>query len=149
MIPEFRDDGFLPIGIHWAESWQEIEDRFAFNYYRYEKLQGLKQMLLHLKGCKCKTVYLDGSFTSIKDKPNDFDLCYDKEGVDFEYMAANYSVLLGRKYKQLQIYGGECYVSDHPVVTKGNQRMTILDLYQLIKDSDEPKGIVAIKLDML
>ena len=38
--------------------------------------------LENLKSAGCRTVYLDGSFVTIKVIPNDYDACWDEDGVD-------------------------------------------------------------------
>jgi hypothetical protein len=40
--------------------------------------------LLALQSAGCRTVYIDGSFVTTKLVPNDFDACWDIEGVDPE-----------------------------------------------------------------
>ena len=81
MIADFESDGLLPPGIHWA-TWQEISDRFGTNEQRNILLAGLKAALDSLKTAGCHTAYIDGSFVTGKEKPGDFDACWDPTNVD-------------------------------------------------------------------
>ena len=38
--------------------------------------------MVSLKDAGCKTVYVDGSFVTGKERPGDFDACWEEEGVD-------------------------------------------------------------------
>jgi hypothetical protein len=81
MIPPFNDLGYLPAGIHevtWAEFWE----RFATNAYRKQLLTGLRLALGELKQAGCCRVYIGGSFVTDKEKPNDYDGCFELFGID-------------------------------------------------------------------
>ena len=41
-------------------------------------------MLENLKAAGCRTVYVDGSFVTSKELPNDYDACWEEAGVDPE-----------------------------------------------------------------
>ena len=43
---------------------------------------GLRAALEDLKNAGCRTAYVDGSFVTIKAIPNDYDACWDEDGVD-------------------------------------------------------------------
>lgn len=88
MIPEFDENGNLPPGVHWAE-WKEFEERFNYNPTRRRLIDGLKLAMLHLLEAGCRTIYIDGSFTTSKGKPGDFDACYDEDAVDYYYLRIN------------------------------------------------------------
>ena len=45
-------------------------------------MTGLKAAMVSLKDAGCKTVYVDGSFVTGKERPGDFDACWEEEGVD-------------------------------------------------------------------
>ena len=108
MIAEFNEQGNLPHGIHTA-TWEEISERFGINYYRKQILRGLKSALDNLKSSGCTRVFLDESFTTLKNRPNDFDGCWDSKGVDLEKLD---SVLQdfsnGRKAQKVK-YNGEIF----------------------------------------
>jgi hypothetical protein len=81
MIPPFNDLGYLPAGIHEA-TWVEFWERFATNAYRKQLLTGLRLALGELKQAGCCRVYIGGSFVTDKEKPNDYDGCFELFGID-------------------------------------------------------------------
>ena len=84
MIPEFNNLGYLPAGKPHKATWEEFQLRFGGNEHRGKLLKGLKSALTNLKEAGCARVYIDGSFITNKEKPNDWDGCWEMEGVDFE-----------------------------------------------------------------
>ena len=72
MIPEFDSKGLLPKGVHRA-NWQETVNRFGSNRHRRELLRGLKEALDLPRDAGCRRVYLDGSFVTDREFPNDID----------------------------------------------------------------------------
>ena len=110
MIATFNKQGNLPPGTHTA-TWDEFSKRFGFNYYRKKILHGMKDALDNLRLAGCKKVYLDGSFTTLKHRPGDFDGCWEPEGVDFDQLD---SVLIdfsnGRRAQKGKYYG-EFFIS--------------------------------------
>lgn len=75
-IPEFREDGWLPVGHH-AAGWEEIAIRFGGRPgSRREYLTGkLLQLRDTLRAAGIPgTILLDGSYISEKPEPGDFDI---------------------------------------------------------------------------
>jgi len=70
----------MPPGEHVA-TWPEIVGRFGWNTRRRELLEGLRLALSELQKAGCKRVYVDGSFVTDKDEPNDYDGCWEEAGV--------------------------------------------------------------------
>jgi hypothetical protein len=60
----------------------ELKQRFGFTDHRLVLIEGLEKGLLSLKRADCKRVFIDGSFVTAKVRPNDFDACWDEEGVN-------------------------------------------------------------------
>ncbi|RUT08231.1 hypothetical protein DSM106972_013990 [Dulcicalothrix desertica PCC 7102] len=85
MIPDFDENGNLPPGVHFCE-WDEFVDRFGYNDGRALLITGLQMAMEQLQAAGCRTIYLNGSFVTIKPDPVDFDACYDRETVDFNYL---------------------------------------------------------------
>lgn len=82
MFPELEpESGFLPPGVH-RVTWSEVVEMLGTNEYREHLLGGLRRALLNLRNAGCKEVWLDGSFTSVKTFPNDYDGAWEHEGVD-------------------------------------------------------------------
>ena len=81
MIPGFDAAGNLPPGIHFS-SWDEFAQRYGTTDHRKRLLEGLAAALSSLKQAGCRTAYIDGSFITTKEVPDDFDGCWDPTGVD-------------------------------------------------------------------
>ena len=75
-IPELRDDGLLPEGIH-ATSLDEIRERYGFTLRRRNLLEGLDRAVKNLADAGVKVVFLDGSFVTNKQQPGDIDGCWE------------------------------------------------------------------------
>ena len=70
----------LPPGIHWA-TLNEIETRFIATARRRWLFKGLVNAVDELRNAGCRRLFLDGSFVTAKEKPNDYDGCWDPSGV--------------------------------------------------------------------
>ena len=76
MIPQFTDEGLLPPGIHETDL-AELREKMGWSRKRQGLLEGLEEALELMTSCGVVRVYLDGSFVTDKDRPNDIDGCYD------------------------------------------------------------------------
>lgn len=73
MIPGFRDDGYLPEGLHLA-SEGETASRFGSSSIRRRRLAlRVKRWIVLSRGVDAKRLFLDGSFVTAKPDPNDVD----------------------------------------------------------------------------
>ena len=45
-------------------------------------MTGLRAALEEFKKAGCQTVYINGSFVTSKELPNDYDCCWEEAGVD-------------------------------------------------------------------
>lgn len=145
MIPDFEDSGNLPPGVHFA-SWQEFSNRFGKTAHRRKLLKGLSAALEVLKIVGCRTVYIDGSFVTSKQAPNDYDACWDTENVNIDLLYSAEPLLFnfshGRMAQKTK-YQGELF----PATTQESSvRKTFLEFFQIDKETGEPKGIVALDL---
>lgn len=111
-------------------------------------IDGLKVALESLKSAGCTRVYLDGSFVTEKERPGDFDACWDAEDVDFDLLAQNDPVLLtfgdGRA-AQKKRYGGELFLADGQADAIGT---LFREFFQLDQDGNA-KGIIVVSLEEL
>jgi DNA-binding XRE family transcriptional regulator len=96
MIPLFQVSGALPPGEHRAD-WDEIVERFGWSPKRRRLLEGLRRACLQLRQGSVKRLFLNGSFVTSKEAPNDYDACWpddeleDADQVDpvlFDFSAA-------------------------------------------------------------
>lgn len=145
MIPPFDPTtGNLPPGEHPA-TWGEVVERFGQTAWRAELLVGLRAAMVSLKAAGCRTVYLDGSFVTAKERPGDFDGCWDAEDVDFDLLEQLAPALLtfdAGRATQKAMYRGELFVADWQADEIGT---VFREFYQSDRDGN-PKGIVVIEL---
>lgn len=141
MIPALSDNGLLPPGIHGAD-WAEFSERFGTTAKRRMLLGGLKRLIAALGVAGCKALYVDGSFVTAQERPNDYDACWDVEDVKIERIdpvLLNFSTpgkqAMARKYR-----GDIRLASGSPVETI----LRYLEFFQIDRDGNA-KGIV--KLD--
>jgi hypothetical protein len=143
MIPDFDENGNLPPGVHFCE-WEEFVERFGTNERRLRLIEGLQIAMEQLKAAGCRTIYINGSFVTIKANPRDFDAAWDTEDVDIDYLRINAPRLLNYYDRQAQKaqHKGEIFPSDAPV---GDLGLNSLEFFQHDRQQNR-KGIVAIDL---
>ena len=107
-------------------------------------MRGLRMAMEQLKAGGCRTIYINGSFVTIKPDPGDFDACWDSEDVDYDYLRKNAPRLLNHldRSAQKSKYKGEIFRSDQPVVDYG---LNSIEFFQRDRQLN-PKGIIAIDL---
>ena len=141
VIPDFTDAGLLPEGIH-RVTWDEVVSRFGWNTRRRLLLKGLKEALDLLKQAGCRRIYLNGSFVTAKELPNDFDACWEVEGVDPDALDPVLLDFANSRAAQKERFGGELFPAHWPASITGE---TFLAFFQRDRDGN-PKGIVEINL---
>lgn len=143
MIPDFDKNGNLPTGIHWS-SLEEIKKKLCFSKKRITLITGLELAIKALIKAGCKTIYIDGSFTTSKHDPNDIDVCW-VENVDLNKLNLIEPTLLdfdnGRR-NQKQKFGCEFFPADW--IAKPPD-VIFIDFFQSDRNNN-PKGIIGIKL---
>jgi len=142
MIPPFEPSGNLPHGIHWA-TWEDVIERFNTGERRRRLLAGLALAIADLRAAGCQTIYIDGSFVTGKDRPGDFDACWDTEGIDWDRLDPALTTFDAGRRVQKSRYSGELFPADAIADIYGTR---FLDFFQTDKYSRTPKGIVAIDL---
>jgi hypothetical protein len=142
VIPPFNRAGQLPPGSHEA-TWEEIVLRYGYTPQRRQLLGGIERVITDLRAAGCRRLFLDGSFITSKERPNDFDGCWLRTGVNLSLL---HPVLLDTAYPraaQKARYGGELFPAYGDADGIGT---TYLDFFQLDKLSGKPKGILALTL---
>lgn len=91
----------------------------------------------------CRRVYLDGSFVTTKAFPNDFDCCWDTDGVDPQRLDPVFMDFSDYRARQKARFGGEFFPAR---ATAKKPWTTFLEYFQLDKETGNPKGIVGIDL---
>lgn len=141
MVPDFDDDGNLPPGIHFT-TWQDFCQRFGTNAHRKRLMAGLKDALISLKNAGCKVVYIGGSFITSKETPNDFDACWEVQGVDPLLIDPILLKFDDKRLAQKTKYLGELFPDKTIEVSSGKN---FLEFFSTDLDG-KPKGIVALNL---
>ena len=145
MLPELDANGLLPEGVHWS-NWKELAERYGYNMRRRMLLVGLWAGLQNLRAAGCRTVWLNGSFITAKEEPNDFDACWDEVGVDPGMLDPVLLTFDPGRATQKAKYMGEMF----PSATIANLGgWSFLDFFQTDRETGSRKGIVAIDLEGL
>ena len=144
MIPPFDAAGSLPPGVHEA-TWDEFVARFGTTPRRLALLAGLKAALDALRAAGCRRAYVDGSFVTFKEEPEDFDACWESAGVDPDRIDPVLLTFAHGRLAQKAKFGGELFQANMPADLA---RTTYLDFFQRDR-SGRPKGIVALNLGAL
>ena len=142
MIPRWSTNGDLPPGMHFA-TWEELEDRLTFNPRRHRMLAGFRRACEELRKAGCRLVYLDGSFVTRKERPGDFDACWDVQNVDDARLDPVFWDFSRGRAAQKQRFLGELFPAQLP---EGATGRAFVDFFQVNRMSGEPKGILAIRL---
>jgi hypothetical protein len=140
MLPSFDASGLLPPGAYPAD-WHEVYETFGWNAHRQRLLLGLQSGLFALHEANCGLVYLDGSFTTGKEYPGDYDACYDVSGMDASRLDPVFFHLENGRAAQKLRFGGEYFPSHR----SANGDIPFLEFFQVDKESGHRKGIVALK----
>lgn len=141
MIPPFKKNGYLPVGIHIA-NWEEVSGRYGYTTWRRQLLAGLSAAIDELRVAGCRRVYIDGSFVTAKEHPGDFDACWDDARVNEDLLDPMLRELSLDIAAQKAKYGGELY----PLKARDVGRYdNPLDFFQ--RDiRGRQKGVIAIDL---
>jgi hypothetical protein len=132
--------GILPPGIHRSDL-RELAERFAGNERRAWLYEGLLAVTEALRVAGCKRMYIDGSFVTGKEQPNDFDGCWEPTGVVAALLDPVLLDFSDRRAAQKLKYRGEMFIS---TTRTGNG--TFLDFFQVEKLTGVRKGIIQIGL---
>jgi hypothetical protein len=143
MIPEFTAYGLLPEGVHPA-TLEELSERFGGNERRRQLLRGLNEALRLLRAAGCRRVYINGSFVTAKERPNDIDVCWDINGVDADALDPVFFDFDDGRAAQKARFGVEFFPAQVP---EGLTGRTFLEFFQTDKQTGEPKGIIVLELD--
>jgi hypothetical protein len=144
MIPEFDSNGNLPPGIYRVK-WDLFVERFGHTPHRSRLCEGLLLGITALARVGCVVVYIDGSFVTSKEVPNDFDACWDDRGINWTMLKQIEPTLLkfgNSSAAQKSKFKGEFFPAFN---TPDDGKNTFLSFFQNDRDGN-PKGIVAIDL---
>ncbi len=142
MVHHYDKNGYLLPGIH-RVTWDEFLVMCGTNTHRLYLISGLKTAIRSLKIAGCRTIYIDGSFITIKEFPNDYDACWDISGVNPLLLDP---ILMkfddGRAAMRIK-YRGDLFPAQF---SEGISGLTFLQFFQSNKINGEPKGIITLSL---
>lgn len=141
----YKANGDLTPGII-DMTWEEFKSTFSYNLHRSNLFKGIELAIKELKAVGCKTIYMDGSFISKKEQPQDFDLCWDEEGVNYKLIVTEYPGLMdyGWRMKNMKKrYGGDIV----PMTSLACYKKGLIFLAYFMQDKQSrDKGIIRISL---
>jgi predicted nucleotidyltransferase len=143
LIPAFTAHGLLPEGVHPA-TLEEVLERFGGNERREQLLTGLIEALRLLRAAGCRRVYVNGSFVTSKERPNDIDACWDIDGVDADALDPVFFDFDDGRAAQKARFGAEFFPARLP---EGLTGRAFMDFFQVDRQTGEPKGIIELRLD--
>jgi hypothetical protein len=143
---DFDSNGNLPPGVHEC-TWEEFSQRFGWNAHRRRLLGGLWRALEALKVAGCKRAYIDGSFVTATERPNDFDACWDLSGVDDTRLDPVLLTFRDGRLAQKTKYFGEMFPAQWTADRATGQ--AYLNFFQTDKTTGDAKGIVALDVQRL
>jgi hypothetical protein len=127
MIPAFKDDGYLPPGIHPA-SLEQVGERFGKeSELRKTQMESLHWLVELARRAGVRRLVVNGSFATDRLAPNDVD-CVLLIGADFPRdPAAEAELLAGLPFVNLELVGPEAlrqftediFATDRDLVAKG------------------------------
>lgn len=145
MIPPFGGvTGYLPKGKHHA-TWDEVVQALGFTLERQALLVGLLAACRNLKAAGVTEVWIDGSFTTKKKKPGDYDGCYSMTGVDPDELDPVFLKLRSPRDEMKQKYKGELMPAEFAADALG----TPYSEYFQTDRNGRKKGIVVLDLATL
>lgn len=145
MIPPFDEEGRLSPGVHETDL-AEIEERMGWTNRRRALVAGLARVLELMKGCGVVRVYLDGSFVTDKDRPNDIDGCYDfsEEAADedLERLAPIFPPSPANRAKAKELFGMDFFPAAAMELGSGQP---FLRFFQRDREGHE-RGVLMVEL---
>jgi hypothetical protein len=124
-------------------TFTDFEQEFGTNEWRKERIRNALIFFEIFLACGCRTVYIGGSFVSKKIHPDDIDLCFDLQHVNYDKLAEVFP-----DFFDFNKIGKICRELKCHILTFDNDNLQFLDM--LKKDRDgSPKGLVKVNLKNL
>jgi len=140
-ISALKENGELIAGEHEA-TLDEIEKAYGLSSERRKLLmQNLRDAATNLKAAGVRTIWVDGSFVTDKNEPNDIDGCWEyNDAIDLGKLDR---VFLSRTRQDAkEKYGLDFFVSQ---ITEAGSGLPFPKFFQVNRDG-EAKGIIVVRL---
>lgn len=142
MRPSFNGNGTLSEGIHLL-TWAEFLSFFGVTPHRLNLISGIEAAVRALSHAGCHTIYIDGSFVTNKEIPDDYDACWDINGVNPTLIDPILLKFDDGRIAMRTKYKGDLFPAQ---LTEGITGKTFLEFFQQDKGNGDPKGIVKLKI---
>ena len=139
----FNSNGQLIPGIY-TLCWLEFFSLYSYNPKRKRLLRGLYYGIIELKKAGATEIFVDGSFVTQKVEPNDFDACWNLQGVDLKLLDPIFLDFRDGRKAQKARFGGEFFPHNWSAIA--GTGLTFLEFFQKDKFTGDPKGIIRIDL---
>lgn len=138
-IPALQANGELPPGEHPA-SLDEVEAMYGSSTDRRKLLmRGLHEAADNFTLAGVKTLWIDGSFITDKEEPNDIDGCWEYTSVvNVEKLDP---VFLGSRTEMKDTYGLDFFIAN---IIEAGSGLPFPKFFQVNRYGD-PKGIIIVK----
>lgn len=140
MIPPFNESGELPPGV-FVTDIDEIEAVLGVNSHRQKLIKGLRRALENLMEAGVHRVWINGSFVTSKNNPNDIDGCWDPRDVDEDKLDPVLLDFSRGRAAMKETYGVDFF----PNVVEGVSGMLFYIFFQHNRDLEQ-KGILLIEV---
>jgi len=139
-IPALQESGELPLGEYQA-SLDEIETIFGTSTDRRKLLmRGLREAARNFEISGVKILWIDGSFITDREEPNDIDGCWEYTStVDIEKLDP---VFLGSRDEMKNKYGLDFFIAN---IIEAGSGLPFPKFFQVNRDGDS-KGIIFVIL---
>ena len=139
-IPTLQGNGELPPGEHPA-TVDDVEAVFGSSIGRRRLLmRGLRVAIANFELSGVRMFWLNGSFTTDKNEPNDIDGCWEyTPNVDIKRLDP---VFLGPRKAMKEKYGLDFFISN---IAESESGLPFPEFFQVNREG-EPKGIIVIRL---
>jgi len=139
IIPALNDNGELPPG-EYQVTLETIEDRFgSTNQKRRRLMLGLRSAAKNLTQAGVKKIWIDGSFVTAKNNPEDIDGVWETHPkIDLSVLDA---VFLGKRSAMKEKYGLDFF----PDVIEAGTGLPFPAFFRINRDGDA-KGILVVQL---
>ena len=139
-IPALKSNGELPEGEHCA-SLDEVERVYGSSTDRRKlMMRGLRDAVSNFVSSNVETLWIDGSFVTDKEEPNDIDGCWEyTDSVDTTILD---TVFLGPRVEMKKKYGLDFFMAN---ITEAGSGLPFPNFFQVNRDGD-PKGIIVVRL---
>lgn len=141
VLPQFNSLGYLPDG-EYAVTLKDIEQRFGCsNVRRRTLMHGLKLASKALFDAGVTRIYVDGSFVSDKENPNDIDGCWSFDAsVNLDKLDPIF-VCRNSRFAVKRRYGLDLFIAES---TEASTKTPFPKFFRTSKDGNA-KGILLIK----